>query len=98
MILNIISFRNCSLERNLALRTNEPIDLCRLIDSSDNSEVVTINDVTTGASIQFRPDDVLYISSAEETDSIFDNKSDKTEKSVPQRKGKGIANIGVKNE
>lgn len=97
MILNIISFRNCSLERNLALRTNEPIDLSKLIETSTNDgEIVSVKDAATGATLQFRPDDILYISNAEETESIFDNGSKSSK--APLSKKNGIANIGIKQE
>lgn len=97
MILNIISFRNCSLERNLALRTNEPIDLNKLIEMSTNDgEVVSVKDAATGATLQFRPDDVLYISKCEETESVFDNGSKSSKVTLPKKKG--IASIGVKEE
>lgn len=97
MILNIVSFRNCSLERNLALRTNEPIDLSKLIETSINdSEVVSVKDAATGAILQFRPEDVLYISNAEETESVFDNDSKSSKAPLPKKKG--IASISVKEE
>lgn len=97
MFLNIVSFRNCSLERNLALRTKEPIDLCKLIEKNVNDgEVVSVKDVATSATVQFRPDDVLYISNVEETESIFDNGAKSSKAPVPKKKG--IANIGIKEE
>lgn len=74
MILNIVSFRNCSLERNLAIRTIEPINLEELVKHS-KSDIVTVTDVTINVSVQFRPDDVLYVQSTEDTESIFFQKN-----------------------
>lgn len=96
MILNIVSFRNCSLDRNLAIRTNEPINLEGLVKHG-KSDIVTVTDVTTNVSIQFRPEDVLYIQRTEDTESIFVKKDINT-KNPKSKKSKGVANIKTVEE
>lgn len=95
MVLNIVSFRNCPLERNLAIRTKEPINLEGLIENG-KSDIVTIVDDTTNVSVQFRPDDVLYIQSTEDTESVFVKKTLNTP--TPKKKNKGVVNIATLKE